>query len=115
MRDPLLIDSWKTEIPITQREQYKTINQNWDPLKSLTDAHDRIRELTRTNNQLVYRLNESIDRSAGAQKRLDRAQTELEDANKKVNRLQLQLWFMTLIVSPILAAIAKAIWSKVTQ
>ncbi len=56
MRDPLLIDAWKTEIAPDQRKHYHQDSLSNDELrKSLNEAHDRIRKLTTANNQLVAR------------------------------------------------------------
>lgn len=56
VRDPLLIDAWKTEIAPDQRKHYYQDDLSNDELrKSLNTAHDRIRQLTTANNQLVSR------------------------------------------------------------
>jgi uncharacterized membrane protein YgcG len=56
MKDPLLIDAWKTEIAPDQRRHYHQDELTNEELrKGLNEAHDRIRKLTSANNQLVGR------------------------------------------------------------
>lgn len=93
MRDPLLIESWKTEIPQSQRDHYENGNLSLEELrKSANEVHDRVRRLTKTNNALATQLIKTQDELARAKQ---------------------TIWVMSLIVSPIVAAIVKAIWIKV--
>jgi len=95
MKDPLLIDSWQTAITKEQRQQYAKVNENWDPCKSLTEAHDRIRALTTANNQLVGRL--------------IRAQAKVDKTEKRLKMAKWQIWLMGLVVSPIMSELAKKV------
>ena len=57
LRDPLLIDAWKTEIAPDQRKHYREDSLTNEELrKGLNEGHDRIRKLATANNQLVQQL-----------------------------------------------------------
>jgi hypothetical protein len=89
----LLITDWGTEISRGQREYYEKHDLSYAELrKSANCSHDRIRRLTDTNNQLVARI---IDLQA------------------KLDRANLKIWIMSLVVSPIIAAVLKAMWTAI--
>lgn len=93
MKDALLIDSWKTAISKEQRQQYAKVNEKWDPCKSLTEAHDRIRALTNANNHLVGRLL--------------RAELKNDKSERRLRVAKWQIWLMGLVVSPMVSELAK--------
>lgn len=93
--NPLLITEWRTAIPRTQRDHYEHGELSYAELrKSANCSHDRIRRLTDTNNQLVHKVLEM---------------------KKELDRKDLKIWILSLIVSPILTMGLKALWSAIAK
>lgn len=89
----LVISDWPVEINPSQREHYQNADLSYSDLKkALNCSHDRIRKLTDTNNQLVAKV------------------IDLQDS---LDRANLKIWIMSLIVSPIVAAVGKAMWGAI--
>lgn len=89
-----------------------------DPL--LIDNHGlRIREEWRANykqraiDKLPGDLIIAFDRIHNLQREKEVLQAQLNEANRKLERANLRIWIMSLIVSPIAAAILRALWNKI--
>lgn len=92
MRDPLLIAQGEQRIPDEWRRKY---------------THERTLEQIRIDVTGLY------DRNWTLRKKNDELLASLLRAQKRLDAANLKIWIMSLIVSPIIGLILKAIWAKV--
>lgn len=91
MRDPLLIDPQGQRIPDEWRRNFL------------------LRPIERLPGDVLI----AFDRIHTLQKEKDQLQSQLLETQGSLKQANLKIWIMSLIVSPILAAVAKAIWAKI--
>lgn len=88
VRDPLLIDNQGRRIPEEWRRNY------------------RHRSIDRLPDDLIV----AFDRIHTLQKEKDEIQKELIETKRKLDRANLKIWIMSLIVSPIATKVLTVIW-----
>lgn len=97
MRDPLLITNFEPRIPDEWRAKYLDRAVNRLPA-DLIVAFDRIHKLQREKDLI--------------QADLITAKSDLADTKRKLDRANLKIWFMSLIVSPLVTKLVTAAWIK---